>query len=268
MIRNPCNNAPMSTTAPAPSPSAAPQRHIPLQGASNFRDLGGYTTSDGRRVRWRRLFRSDRLSSLSQEDVRTLQALGVRHSIDFRGDAERLRNDYEIEQLTRIAIPIEPQVVQSLQGLLAQGAALDGPSAHHLMEQTYAAFVEHNAPQFRAFFDVLLQHEGPFVFHCTAGKDRTGFAAALLLEALGVAREAIMDDYLLTNALYQPPTYKPSGSLPESVLQVLWRVTPNFLQAAQRQIEAEHGSVAQYLREVLGLGPDALAQLKALYLEP
>lgn len=251
------------TLAAAPG---QPSRHVPLEGASNFRDLGGYRTSAGQQVRWRTLFRSDRLSELTAADQATLAQLAVRHSIDFRGADEQRTHGYAIATVQRIAIPIEPQVVQDMQALLAAGDALDAPTAHRLMQQTYVAFVHENAAQYRQFFDVLLRHETPLLFHCTAGKDRTGFAAALLLELLGVPRATIEADYLLTNLLYRQPQL-PDNPLPAPVLDVLWRVHPDFLHTAYREIEREWGSVQGYAAGALGLSNAAIAELRHRYLE-
>ena len=103
------------------------------------------------------------------------------------------------------------------------------------------------------------------MFHCTAGKDRTGFAAALLLEALGVPRAVILQDYLLTNDFYQMPKANPAG-LPQEVMNVLWRVQANFLDAAFEVVEADFGSVPRYLKETLGVDAQAQARLAALYM--
>jgi protein-tyrosine phosphatase len=105
------------------------------------------------------------------------------------------------------------------------------------------------------------------VFHCTAGKDRTGFAAALVLHALGVPRAVVMQDYLLTNALYQPPPL-PRTDTPAEALAVLWRVQADFLEAAFDALEADHGGVEQYLQQRLRVGPAARQALADRYLEP
>jgi protein-tyrosine phosphatase len=106
------------------------------------------------------------------------------------------------------------------------------------------------------------------VFHCTAGKDRTGFAAALVLHALGVPRAVVMQDYLLTNALYQPPPLLARTDTPAEALAVLWRVQAGFLEAAFDALEADHGSVDQYLQQRLRMGPAARQALAERYLEP
>lgn len=246
--------------------SCTPARRVPFEGVSNFRDLGGYRGHEGRAVRWRELFRSDRLSDLSAQDVQQLQALGVRHCVDFRGDAERVANDYAIEQVQRTALPIEPQVVKGLHELKEQGRELDVATAERLMAQTYEGFVLHNGAQFRAFFDVLLSQSGPVVFHCTAGKDRTGFAAAIVLEALGVDRASIAQDFLLTNDYYALP-HALSGVYPPEAMNVFWRVQPAFLDAAWQQMERSFGGSQGYFLQGLGLQAADLERLRERYLE-
>ncbi|WP_238945400.1 tyrosine-protein phosphatase, partial [Allofranklinella schreckenbergeri] len=156
---------PLSSCAATATPF---NRHIPFKGISNFRDLGGYRSRDGRKVRWRVLFRSDRLSDLQYEDQESFNRLGVRHSIDFRSEAERQNSDYAIKSLQRTVLPIEPYVTQTLHRMIELGQTLDVATAHQLMAQTYEAFVQRNTKQYRAFFDVLLTQDAPVVFHCTS----------------------------------------------------------------------------------------------------
>ena len=135
------------------------------------------------------------------------------------------------------------------------------------MEHTYHAFVHHNADRFAALFALLLESDQPLVFHCTAGKDRTGFAAAMILLALGVPREVVMQDYLLTNTHYRMPN--PANSeLPREALQVLWRVQQEFLDAALKAVDTDFGGVQRYLVNKLHIGPREQARLAALYLQP
>lgn len=242
-------------------------RHIPFEGVSNFRDLGGYRTQDNRQLKWHKLYRSDRLSDFTAADLERFSALNIARSIDLRGHAEADASHYDIPNLQRIAIPIEPKVVQSLPQMLASGSALNAAKAHELMAQTYVGFVHFNAAEYRDFFDVLLADESSLVFHCTAGKDRTGFAAAMLLELLGVDRPTIMQDYLLTNDFYKPVA-KPTTQLPAEVLSVLWRVTPGFLQASYDEIDNDFGGVAHFLEQHIGLDANARESLKHRLLEP
>ena len=176
-----------------------PTRSIALQGASNFRDLGGYPGLGGRTVRWRRLFRSDHLARLSAQDQQALAGLGIARAVDLRGEAERNALAYTLPGVQYHPLTIEPTVVQRIQEVLRSGASLSPQDAAGLMQDTYRGFVHDNAPRFAALLRMLVERDDPLVFHCTAGKDRTGFAAALILLALGVPREVVMEDYLLTN---------------------------------------------------------------------
>ena len=104
------------------------------------------------------------------------------------------------------------------------------------------------------------------MFHCTAGKDRTGFAAALILSALGASRDVVMKDYLLTNTHYQMPE-RTTVTLSQDVLNVLWRVQEGFLEAAFDAVDTEFGGVERYLKNQLGLDASRLQRLRELYLQ-
>jgi protein-tyrosine phosphatase len=243
-----------------------PTRSLQLTGATNFRDLGGYAGHGGRAVYWRKLFRSDHLADLTPDDLAMIDNLGVARVFDFRGKTERLAQACAIPGAVVHSLAIEPTVVQGLKTLVDAGQLVTVDNTVGLMQQTYRDFVLDNSPRFAEFFGHLLADDAPLVFHCTAGKDRTGFAAALLLEALGVPRPVILQDYLLTNDFYQMPTANPAG-LPQEVMNVLWRVQANFLDAAFEVVQADFGSVPRYLKEALGIDAQAQARLEALYLQ-
>lgn len=244
-----------------------PHPPITLQGASNFRDVGGYMTQDGQRVRRGRVFRSDHLAGLTDADVTRLQALGVGHSLDFRGESESAATPYAIAGVQRIALTIEPTVVARMKALVAQGIVPTTEETVELMRETYRDFVNRNADTFGRFLKHLLEQPTPQVFHCTAGKDRTGFAAALLLSALGVDQATIEHDYLLTNQLYRRNP-DAEGPGPEHVMQVIWQVQPAFLHAAYDAIDKHHGGMNDYLRGPVGLTSQDLEALRGLMLEP
>ncbi|MDA8456034.1 tyrosine-protein phosphatase [Acidovorax sp. GBBC 3334] len=242
-------------------------RSLNLSGATNFRDLGGYAGQDGRRVRWRRIYRSDHLAGLTAEDARAIAVLGLRRAVDFRGAHERATLPYELPGVAYRALSIEPTVVQRAKEMALSGHEMTAAIAAELMRDTYRAFVANNAPEFAALFAHLLESDVPLVFHCTAGKDRTGFAAAMILLTLGVPRDVVMQDYLLTNGLYQRPAQL-HGSAPDEVLNVLWRVQEDFLEAALQAVESDHGGVDRYLEQRLGVGAAERERLAQLYLQP
>jgi protein-tyrosine phosphatase len=239
-----------------------------LRGASNFRDLGGYTGLDGRRVRAGQVFRSDHLAGLEADDLQRLKALALTHSIDFRGRDEHAATPYAIEGVQRVALPIEPTVVRRIQGLFDAGRVPTREDAVAAMQETYRDFVLDHSATFGRFFAQLLAHETPQVFHCTAGKDRTGFAAALLLSALGVDRATIEHDYLLTNQLYRrKPEVEGQGRVPEEVRAVLWQVQADFLHTALDTVQQQHGGMDDYLRGPVGLDAQALRTLRERLLQ-
>ena len=244
-----------------------PDRVWPLQGASNFRDLGGYPGQDGRPVRWRRLFRSDHLGGLTEADKAQLTALGLARSFDFRGEAERAAVGYQLPGLTQHSLAIEPTVVQRMQDLIDAGQSLTPARAAELMADLYRALVNDQSHRFAELFEHLLTADAPLVFHCTAGKDRTGFAAALILLALGVPRELVLQDYLLTNRVFKHPAATLHTLSPE-VLAVLWQVQPGFLDAALQVVDSDHGGIAHYLQRRMGLSPAAQRTLTERYLQP
>lgn len=238
---------------------------LDLTAPSNFRDL--CEPVRGRLpMRSRTLFRSDHLGALDAQQALRIQALGIRRVLDFRGEHERRSAACALPGVTVHSLAIEPTVVQVLAALCAAGQRLTAAEVAAHMEDTYRGFVRHHTHRFAEFFQHLLASDEPTVFHCTAGKDRTGFAAALVLHALGATREEVMRDYLLTNERLRPP----AGAwrqLPPEAAAVLWGVQPSFLEAAFAALEREYGSIDGYLREGLGLREFERARLKALYLQ-
>ena len=234
-------------------------------GAPNFRDLGGHVTATGDTVRRHRLLRSDHLGALTTEDMARVTALNVRRVFDLRGVTERETAVCALDGVTVHSLSIEPTIVQVLSDLTDAGHKLTRAEVVGHMQDTYRGFVRHNTHRFASLFSHLVESDDPLVFHCTAGKDRTGFAAALILLALGVSRDDVMRDYLLTNQRLKPKTdWK--GLTPE-VASVLYRVQPEFLDAAFDAVQQKYGSLEAYFREGLGLRDAERAQLKALYLE-
>lgn len=246
--------------------NSTPSRALPLQGASNFRDLGGYAGLDGRPLRWRKLFRSAHLGELTAEDISMLQALGVSRVLDFRGSEERLSAPCVLPQATVHALSIEPSVVQRMSEHLATGEVLTAAQMVAYMQQTYRDFVLKNTPRFAQLMSHVLASDEPLVFHCTAGKDRTGFAASMLLMALGVSRDVVMEDYLLTNQLLRRKLHV-GGVLPPEAREILDGVQSGFLEAALDVVDQAHGGVEAYLTRELGLGQAERRRLADLYLQ-
>jgi protein-tyrosine phosphatase len=243
----------------------SPARHLDLEGASNFRDLGGYPGRNGRSLRWRRIFRSNHLGHLTAADIEIVRGLGLRNAFDFRGRDERHGSACGLAEITVHSLPIEPTVVAALRARLASGG-LSASDALEIMRDSYRNYVRHNTGRFRALFSHLVEDDAPLVIHCTAGKDRTGFACALILHALGVPEPVIAEDYLLTNRYYRrDPTA--ATDLPDDVRQAIGSVDASFLAAGFDAVAADYGDVETYFSEGLGLGSRERGQLEAHYLE-
>jgi protein-tyrosine phosphatase len=246
----------------------SPTRHLNLTGASNFRDLGGYPARAGRPVCWRRIFRSNHLGHLTDDDVAGLRGLGLQHAFDLRGAEERLAAPSRLDGITVHSLPIEPAVMAELKAHLDTGKPLSAAQTAELMRESYRNYVRRATPCFRSLFAHLLGDDAPLVIHCTAGKDRTGFAAALILNSLGVSDDLIVDDYLLTNHHYRvDPATVNSIDMPDAVKAVLISVEASFLAAAFDTIRSEYGDLKTYFEDGLGIGARQRATLEAHYLE-
>ena len=242
-----------------------PERAWHLQGATNFRDLGGYVGFEGRSVRWGRLFRSDHLAALTGADRARLAQLPLALSFDFRGVEERAATPYDLPGLKQLSLAIEPTVTQRMKDMAEAGKQLTPTLVGELMKDLYRSLVGERAHRFAEFFEHVLQADAALVFHCTAGKDRTGIAAALLLLALGVPRSVVKEDFLLTNALYKHPPVVGSETPPET-LAVLWSVQAGFLDAALLLIDTQLGGIERYLADRMQLCGSARAELRERYL--
>jgi len=246
-------------------PSGDSSLNVRIAGATNFRDLGSYRTADGETVVTGRLYRADHLGALTAQDMVRIRALGVRRVLDLRGVQERAAAPCALDDVAVHSLAIEPTIVQKLSDLIAAGHRLTPGEVIGHMQDTYRGFVRHNTHRFAELFVHLLDRDDPTVFHCTAGKDRTGFAAALILRCLGVPEADVMRDYLLTNERLKPLEASRHGLAPE-VQSVLWRVQPDFLQAAFDAVEADFGGLEAYLREGLSLRDPERRRLRELYL--
>lgn len=247
---------------------------LQFDGAYNFRDIGGKSTTDGRRVRTGSLFRADELSGLSVADLERLERLRITTVVDFRGVAEKegagllpaAPNRLPERVARAVELPIEAGAIFSadiLQGVMA-GSVTEAELANLMME-TYRQLVSQDdyLTQLRAFFALLQHNDAPLVYHCSAGKDRTGVVTMLILSALGVARNAIVEDYMLSNRLLAGKYDRYVQMFP--VIRPLVTVAPEYLGAAYQQIEATHNSIENFLVEILAVD---LHRMRESYTSP
>lgn len=244
------------------------QRVIDLEGSLNFRDLGGYPTEDGRKVRWRRAFRADGLHLLTDADVaRIRDDLNVRDVVDLRSTAERRADPPRpLDRVERIQVHHAPLFDGDTSGREDRTA-----SATMTLADRYLALVEMAKAPIAATIEIIAASEGASVYHCAAGKDRTGIVSAVLLGILGVRPEVIVADYAATkdnldqiiDRLMSTRGYEAMlGELPPDTLHA----EPETMVRLLEGIEGAYGSAAGFARAA-GVTDDAVAQLRAKLLE-
>ena len=242
-----------------------------LETTPNFRDFGGYPTQDGYRVRERRLFRSELLLELSERDLQTLASLDIGLVCDLRSPSERRRasNQWPADKTYKlIALDLGGELAAVQPDKWNQklvDPAFDEAAAHRALIDNYRRMPGSYHGDLRALFEHLSEPgAGPVLVHCAAGKDRTGFVSALLLWALGVSREHILDDYLQTRGRFSLErmqrvramlSHKVEPAHSEAPLRVLSSVHPDYLEAAFDAVAKDYGSIERYLEQRCELTP-------------
>ncbi len=259
-------------------------RHIPLTGQPNFRDLGGYAASDGRRIKWGVVYRSGELSQLSDDDVSKLGDLGIRTVVDLRSPEEvSARGEGRLPPGVRVLpMPIaSSDMFAKLIPMFLKGDFSKVPP--DFLDQINRTLVRRFTEQYAGLLRALSAPANrPLVFHCTQGKDRAGFGAAMVLSALGVPWETVIEDYLLSNHFRKEENDKmlemirsfassQEGGDGEEIafsrVEGLLYVKEQSLQAAHAEILEQHGSVEAFLTNGLGCSVEGLAQLRDQLLE-
>ncbi|WP_125703849.1 tyrosine-protein phosphatase [Lacticaseibacillus daqingensis] len=249
----------------------------------NFRDLGGYATTTGQRVKPGRLIRAGRLNELSEHDLQTLTDYGLAIDVDFRSPQERTEAPDRLPagvdyQFAPVFPTDETQVSKKTTELRANFATDPAAGFQHMVNMYANLVVQASAHQaYRHFFDLLLANATPgaLLFHCTAGKDRTGMGAVFLLTALGVDAPTVRADYLASNALLTVPRQRTAAKIratggSDALLastKALGSVDAAYLDAALTTITHTYGSLAAYLTDVLGVTAAQTRELRQLYLE-
>ncbi|TCZ66817.1 tyrosine-protein phosphatase [Roseicella aquatilis] len=240
---------------------------VPLEGASNLRDLGGWPVADGRRVRRGLIYRSATLANLTPEDQGRVAALNIRTVCDLRGVREsELRPSRLPPSAERVHLPIEPTVGASLRDLLLREEAT-GEDVVSLLRRAYLDYLGRFIGVYRQVFALLLEPgRQALLFHCSAGKDRTGVGAALVLTALGATRETVLADYRATDRLWRRDHSLPEGT-PKPLAEALLSTHAELLEETLDRAIAAHGGVPGLLEQGLGLDAARLRALRDAHLE-
>jgi protein-tyrosine phosphatase len=265
-------------------PMVIAERRLPLEGQANFRDLGGYATKDGRRVRWGQLYRSGDLSHLSDVDVSYLEYLDLKLVCDLRVNFEVKRAPDRLpEGVARLALPIRGgEIPEADLYATVDSGDLSGLDGDFLLRGN-RMFVREFSPAYGQMVRQLAEEDsGPVVFHCTAGKDRAGLGAAIVLLVLGVPLETVFDDYLLSNTYRAGWTERmltvirravadrtdvPVESVDLSPIEALFVAKRAYLAAALDTINQQYGSFKAYSRDGLGMSPETQEAVQESLLE-
>ncbi|GAE31421.1 tyrosine-protein phosphatase [Halalkalibacter hemicellulosilyticus] len=254
-----------------------PNRLIEFTGTFNFRDLGGYETTDGRRVKWGKIFRSGNISMLDEQDMRQVQQLGVTAICDLRADDELERFPTPFMEFIQLYhVPVIPsngeeEYRQALDLTEEFVKRISKPG--DLLTQLNEKMTDHTKA-YRKVFDVLLEEEGAVLFHCMAGKDRTGVMAALILSVLNVPREIIVEDYLYTNRssdrLKQSlatHNHEHIKKLDTKVVEAMLEARTEYIEAFFKKIDQDYGNVYKYMTNAIGLSEAEIQLLQEKLLE-
>lgn len=242
------------------------KRLVKMEGAINFRDVGGYRTANGKTVKWGKVYRSADVSKLTDNDLQQLAGRHINTVIDLRETNEAAKAPDHLLPYTDYTLSAASEDVN---GFAAMMKAENGDS---LITSFYSK-IDHFDLKYKAMFHKLLvlPDTSALMFHCTAGKDRTGIGAALFLTALGVPYATIEQDYLATDVYRAKYNEQMIGAMAkqygvkESVLRSMMGTKPAYLKAAFDAIYKQYGTMDVFFQQVLGLGNAELKQLKAKY---
>lgn len=251
---------------------AVPCRTPAVRGSRNLRDLGGYGAQGGRTVRWNRLYRSGSLAGLGPEGVEDLRALGLHGICDLRTSRERSADPYHWS--ADLGLSYWSRDYETSFGELRQLLAADHAGAEEAREAMLAGYRRlpfEQAPAYAELFRRLAAGELPVLFNCSAGKDRAGTAAALVLTALTVPRDTVIADYVLTDSLAQLETTMVRRADARSllarqspeVIRAILGCDPAYMHAALDAVGAGTPAFEAYLENTLGIGPAALESIRA-----
>ncbi|SEO83534.1 tyrosine-protein phosphatase [Paenibacillus sp. OV219] len=255
----------------------AAERKVNLQGAFNFRDLGGYKTTDGKTVKWGKLYRGEELGHLTAQDLEYVKRMNIKTDVDYRTDAEvNAMKDPVVAGMKYVRTDEgNPGSTADLNTMIKSGVLKDEASAVQMLAGFNKQMV--NAPKFYVQLMELLNDPSnmALIQHCTAGKDRTGLGSAIILLTLGVDEQTVMNDYLLSN-FYRADANKATiealkKQIPDEnvikAMSALMGVQKEFLQAALDEMKAKYGSIDAFIEKGLGVTKEERAKLKAMYLE-
>ncbi|MCP9757329.1 tyrosine-protein phosphatase [Lacihabitans sp. CCS-44] len=248
------------------------ERRLWMENAPNFRDLGGLKTTEGKTVVWGKLFRCGDMGKLSESDLAAIKREKIRNVVDFRNEQEIKQSpdkypaEYEMNRVWTSISPSNGEAMKQFYAIIGNPNTTK-EDASKVFEGFYAKMPE-NIKNYEPFFKTLLNSkmDEASLFHCTAGKDRTGLGSALILSALGVPENTIIEEYYLSNRYTQYLAKSGMmGQLKPEIAAVLAGVEPKYIQSSLNAIKLKYGSVLKMLETELGIDEAKLNTLKAKY---
>lgn len=236
------------------------ETHLPMDGGYNFRDLGGIKTTDGKFVKWGLIFRSDDLHNLTDGDLNYLASIPLISLVDFRSEEEINMAPDKVPSSLHADYPLSINPGNLIDAKNLKKYSFEQLDSLMQVMNTLLVTDSSVIKQYQEFFALIQNPEKtPLMFHCSAGKDRTGMGAALFLYALGVDDNSIYENYLASNYYLQDKYKRYMDEFPN--LKPLFEVKKEFLQAGINQIIKDHGSVDNYLTKVLHVDIDKMRKL-------
>ena len=263
---------------------AGDNRHVLLNGQSNFRDVGGYKTADGRIVKWHQVFRSGELSRLTDRDVAALKELDVQAVFNFLTEKEiqERGRDRLPPGTRRVALPIDTDDGLATVISEARKTADFSKVPASLNPELHRLLVHDGRKQYGALLKEIANSDGPLVYHCSHGVHRTGTATAILLLALGVPWETVREDYLLSNKYRKHEVERrleqlrelaaknqnvPADQVDMTDANAFYVLEAHYIDAARDEILKEFGSIDRYLADGLGLSAEDVQKLRSRLLK-
>ena len=256
--------------------AVAGERVLPIEQGSNFRDIGGYVTKDGRSVLWGKVYRSGAMPLFTEADYALVGQLGIGSVVDLRSLEEREVAPDQIDDRTGALFIANDYSLKPLMAAYGKGNG----------ENTYKGMERMLVPQLRSLYRRIEANEGAVLYHCSAGQDRTGMATAILYDMLGVDRETILKDYHMSTALrrpqYEMPKVNPADYPNNPILKYYFSADEKKRAVAEplytptgashlaqffTHIDSEYGGSEGYMKKALGLTDADIAKLRAIMLD-